>query len=134
MERSLFMARVEVQRADRDSAPRALAEILHDVDEAQLERWCTTTVYAAVGEAYVAVGMVEEALRIFERIPFDRDTYERGTFAWRDSLARMITKAHTVTGNVEVAEAWILTLSLPSEQCYGWLGIVDGFVSISIEG
>jgi hypothetical protein len=90
----------------------------------------TTTVYAAVGEAYAAVGLVAEALRIFERIPSDRDRFERDTFARRDSLVRMITKAHTIAGNMQVAEAWVLSLPSPSEQCYAWLGIVDGLVSL----
>ena len=42
----------------------------------------------------------------------------------------MITKAHRVAGNVEIAEAWVLTLPLASEQCYAWFGIVDGVVSL----
>jgi len=46
----------------------------------------------------------------------------------------MITKAHRVAGNVEIAEAWVLTLPLASEQCCAWFGIVDGVVSLSIEG
>ena len=44
----------------------------------------------------------------------------------------MITKAHTVAGNVEIAEAWVLTLPLASEQCCAWFGIVDGVVSLSL--
>jgi tetratricopeptide (TPR) repeat protein len=127
-EASLYLARARVQRVNRDSAPRVLAEILHDVDKAQLHSTPTTAIYAAVGEAYASVGMVEEALRIFERIP---GRFERETIACRESLVRMITKAHTVAGNVQVAEAWVLTLPSPSEQGYAWLGIVDGLVSLS---
>ena len=44
----------------------------------------------------------------------------------------MITKAHTVAGNVEIAEAWVLTLPLASEQCCAWFGIVYGVVSLSL--
>jgi hypothetical protein len=55
-------------------------------------------------------------------------------FLSRDSLARMITKAHTDAGNVEIAEAWVRTLPLASEQCCAWFGIVDGIVSLSIKG
>lgn len=127
-EASLHVARARVQRVNRDNAPRVLAEILHDVDKAQLHSIPTVAVYAAVGNAYASVGMVEEALRIFERLP---DRSEGHANACRESLARMITKAHTVAGNVEVSEAWVRTLPSPSEQCYAWLGIVDGFVSLS---
>jgi len=115
----LRIARAEIQRSDRDSAKRTLAESMPFVDEAFLSTDLSLH-YVAVGEAYAAVGMVEEAQRIFERMSPNRN-----------SLARMITKAHTVAGNVEVAEAWILTLPSASEQCGAWLGIVDGFVSLS---
>ncbi len=125
----MALAKAEVQRGDRDSAPRALAELLHIVDEAQLDPWLTREVYTRVGEAYAALGMVEEALRIFERVTCDRDE-----LASSDSLARMITKAHTVAGNVEVAEAWVQTLQIASEQYGAWLGIVEGITSLSIDG
>lgn len=125
----IALTKAEVQRGDRDNAPRALAELLHIVDEAQLNMWMTREVHTAVGKAYAALGMVEEALRIFERVISDRDA-----LASRDSLARMSTKAHTVAGNVEVAEAWVQTLPIASEQYGAWLGIVDGITSLSIEG
>ncbi|TKB64614.1 MAG: hypothetical protein E8D47_10700 [Nitrospira sp.] len=126
LERQFYSTLAKVQ-CDRDSAPRVLTQILQDVDKAQLGGFI---VYEAVGEAYAAVGLVAEALQIFERIPREEDRDGNEKFA-RDALARMITKAHTVAGNVEVAEAWVRTLQSPSEQCYAWLGIVDGFVSLS---
>jgi len=126
LEERFYCTLAKVQ-CDRDSAPRALTQILQDVDKAQLDRFA---VYEAVGEAYAAVGLVTDALQIFERIPSEKDTDGIEKFV-KDSLARMITKAHTVAGNVEVAEAWIRTLPSQSEQCHGWLGIVDGFVSLS---
>lgn len=55
-------------------------------------------------------------------------------FLSRVSLARMITKAHTVAGNLEIAEACVLTLPFASEQCCAWSKIVDGVVSLSIKG
>ena len=69
---------------------------------------------------YAAVGMVEDAQRIFERVISDRG-----------SLVRMITKAHTVAGNAEVFEAWVLMLPSASEQCFAWLGIADELISRS---
>jgi thioredoxin-like negative regulator of GroEL len=109
----LRIAMAEIQRGDRESARRSLTESLHIVDEAQLTPF-------RIAELYVALGMVENAQRIFKRIPPDRDL-----------LARMIAKAHTVAGNVTAAEAWIPTLPSASEQCFAWLGIVDGFASLS---
>jgi len=129
IEGQFYCALAKVQ-CDRDSAPRALTKILQDVDKAQLDRFVTTAVYEAVGEAYAAVGLVAEALQIFERIPSEKDMDGREKFV-KDSLARMITKAHTVAGKVGAAEAWIRMLPSPSEQCYAWLGIVDGLVSLS---
>jgi len=126
LENRFYCTLAKVQ-CDRDSAPRALTQILQDVDKAQLDRF---EVYEAVGEAYAAVGLVAEALQIFERIPSEKDMDGNEKFV-KDSLVRMITKAHTMAGNVEVAEAWVRTLPSPSEQCYAWLGIVDGFVSLS---
>lgn len=128
VEASIYLARATVQRGHRDSAPRALAEILHDVEKAQLNSIQIMAIDAAVGEAYASVGMVEEALRIFERLP---DRSERDTNACRESLVRMITKAHTIAGNMQVAEAWLMKLPSPSEQCYAWLGIVDGLASLT---
>ena len=125
LERQFYSTLAKVQ-CDRDRTPRVLTQILQDVDKAQLGGFI---VYEAVGEAYAAVGLVAEALQIFERIPLEEDMDGNEKFR-RDSLARMITKAHTVAGNVEVAEAWVLTLPSLSEQCYAWLGIVDGFVSL----
>lgn len=116
----LHIAMAEVQRGDRESAKRTLAESMHIVDEAQQSCWRVSEFYAAAGKVYAAVGMVEKARWIFERVTSDRD-----------SLARMITTAHTVAGNVEAAEAWIQTLPSASEQCYAWVGIVDGLVSLS---
>ena len=96
---------------------------VHIVYEAQQSFWRVAAFYAAAGEVYAAVGMVEEAQRIFER-----------ETSGRDSLVRTITKAHTVAGNVEIAEAWIRTLPSATEQCFAWLGIVDGLVALSHEG
>jgi tetratricopeptide (TPR) repeat protein len=124
----LSIAKAEIQRGDRESARRTLAESLHIVDEAQLSTWPISELYADVSEAYAAAGMVEEAQRIFERVPYNEDT-----FASRNSLVRMIAKAQTVAGNVAVAEAWVQTLPSASEQCFAWLGIVDGLVSLSSE-
>ena len=126
----LRIALAEGQRGDRESARCTLAESVHIVDksvhivyEARQSFWRVAAFYAAAGEVYAAVGMVEEAQRIFER-----------ETSGRDSLVRTITKAHTVAGNVEIAEAWIRTLPSATEQCSAWLGIVDGLVSLSYEG
>jgi tetratricopeptide (TPR) repeat protein len=120
------LARAEAQRGDTESTRRALAEILHIIDNALLGPWLTTEVYTAVAEAYATVGMIEDARRVFERPLCDADT--RRGYA---SLARKITKAHTAAGDVAVAEAWIQTLPGKDSQFYAWLGIVDGLFSLS---
>jgi tetratricopeptide (TPR) repeat protein len=120
------LARAEARRGNTDRTRQALAEILHIIDNAQLGSWLTTEVYTAVAGAYATVGIAEDARRIFERLLCDADTRSRC-----DSLAGMITKAHTVAGHVAVAEAWIQTLPAEDMRFNAWLGIIDGLFSLS---
>jgi tetratricopeptide (TPR) repeat protein len=120
------LARAEAQQGDRDRTRDVLAEILHIIDNAQLGSWLTTEVYIAVAEAYATVGMAEEARQIFERVFNDADTGHSWT-----ALARAITEAHTVVGQVADSVAWIQTLPAGDMQCSAWLGIVDGLYFLS---
>lgn len=124
-----YSALAQVQR-DRDNAPPVLAKILRDVNQTH-SPWEPKIVYETVGEAYAAIGLVEEALRIFERISSRHATHGDDVFPPGLGLVREITKANTVAGNVEVAEAWIQTLPSTRQQCYAWLGIVDGCIALS---
>jgi len=106
----IHIAIAEAQCGDREHGKETLASALQIVDEARLCPWLMT-------ETYAAVGLGDKA-----RDAFERESGNRG------SLARMITKGDVISGNRQAGEAWAKSRPSTSEQCYAWLGIVDGLI------